>query len=66
MDAVGKVTVQVEPDLLLMYQLLVPTVKSAVTVTGTVDSAAIDALTAPMSRMGCDCNPSICFCISAI
>ena len=34
MDAVGKVTVQVEPDLLLIYQLLVPTAKSAVLVTG--------------------------------
>ena len=48
----GKVTVQVDPDLLLMYQALVPTVKSAVTVTGTLDSDAIAKLIALTSTIG--------------
>ena len=64
-EAVGKVTVQVDPDLLLMYHALVPTVKLAVTVTGTLDSEVIAAVIELTSTNGCTCKASICFWISA-
>ena len=52
-DAEGKVTVQVEPDLLLMSQVsLAATVKFAVLVTGALDSAAMLAVIKPTSTIG--------------
>jgi hypothetical protein len=51
--AVGRVTVHVEPDLLLMSQVsLSATVKSAVLVTGADDAALMAAVIAAVSTIG--------------